>query len=102
MKLCIGSQTNVPNQLGNKGLLKSLESLLAAKLLPFDKNPGLRPIGIGEVLKRIIDLQDCAGSQQLCVGQDGGVEAIIIQIFCLTRRLTRALLLIPNHHCGHS
>ena len=60
---------------------------MACRLLPLDKDPGLRPIGIGEVLRRILgkavtsvlrgDLQDCAGSQQLCVGQDGGVEANI-------------------------
>ena len=66
---------------------ESLEALMACRLLPLDKDPGLRPIGIGEVLRRVLgkavtsvlrgDLQDCAGSQQWCVGQDGGVEANI-------------------------
>ena len=32
----------------------TLEALLAARLIPLDKNPGLRPIGVGEVLRRII------------------------------------------------
>jgi len=31
-----------------------LEPLLASRLIPLNKNPGLRPIGIGETLRRII------------------------------------------------
>ena len=52
---------------------------------PLDKNPGLRPIGIGEVLRRIIgkmvvwilkpDIQDAGGDLQLCTGLEGGCEA---------------------------
>ena len=50
-----------------------------------DKSPGLRPIGIGEVLRRrrsksIIyvvkqDMQEAAGGLQLCVSQTSGSEA---------------------------
>ena len=32
----------------------SLEALLADRLVPLDKNPGTRPVGIGEVERRII------------------------------------------------
>ena len=32
----------------------SRQSLLSCRLIPLDKDPGIRPIGIGEVLKRII------------------------------------------------
>ena len=32
----------------------SLAPLMACRLIPLDKNPGLRPIGIGEVLRRIV------------------------------------------------
>ena len=31
----------------------SLEAFLACRLIPLNKNPGLRPIGMGEVLRRI-------------------------------------------------
>ena len=62
-----------------------LSALMACRLIPLDKNPGLRPIGIGEGLRRIVgkmvvwvlrpDLQEAAGDLQMCVGQEGGCEA---------------------------
>ena len=68
-------------------MTSSLEAFLACRLLPLDKNPGLRPIGVGEVLRRIAgkvimnvikgDIQEAAGSIQVCAGQPGGCEAAI-------------------------
>jgi hypothetical protein len=65
----------------------SMGALLANRLIPLDKSPGIRPIGIGEVLRRIIgktvirflqqDIQTSAGPLQLCVGQEAGCEAAI-------------------------
>ena len=62
----------------------SLEALLGCRLIPLDKNPGLRPIGIGETLRRIIgkavmnvmkkDIQVGVGNLQLCGGHAGGCE----------------------------
>ncbi len=59
--------------------LASTSPLLACRLMALDKNPGVRPIGIGEIPRRIIakavllltrsDIQDAAGSAQLCAGQ---------------------------------
>ena len=65
----------------------SISSLLACRLIALDKNPGVRPIGIGETARRIIakavlavtrpDIQESAGSVQLCAGQVAGVEAAV-------------------------
>ena len=33
--------------------VESLESFIACRLIPLDKRSGLRPIGVGEVLRRI-------------------------------------------------
>ena len=65
----------------------SLEPLMACRLIPLDKFPGLRPIGIGEVLRRIIgksvakvlknDIKSSIGCLQVCAGQDAGCEAAV-------------------------
>ena len=64
-----------------------LEAFLACRLISLDKNPGLRPIGVGEVLRRIAgkvvmkvveeDIKKAAGYLQLCAGQEAGCEAAI-------------------------
>ena len=65
----------------------NMEALMACRLVPLDKNPGLRPIGIGEVLRRIIgktimvclkeDIGEAAGNLQMCAGKPAGAEAAI-------------------------
>ena len=62
-------------------------NLLTSRLIPLNKNSGLRPIGIGETLRRIIgktvarflkqDVMDSVGSLQVFAGQDAGGEAAI-------------------------
>ena len=65
---------------------KSIEPYVANRLIPLLKAPsGIRPIGIGEVLRRIIgkaviteikpDIMESAGCLQLCAGQKAGCEA---------------------------
>ena len=54
----------------------SIAPLLACRLIALDKNPGVRPIGIGEIPRRIIakailhitkqDIQEAAGSLHMC------------------------------------
>ena len=65
----------------------TIEPLTAGRLIPLDKNPGVRPIGVGEVLRRLIakaiirlvrhHIQAAAGALQLCAGQEAGAEAAI-------------------------
>ena len=66
--------------------LDSLEAYTASRLVPLEKEPaGIRPIGIGEVLRRIIgktivaeirpEIMESSGSLQMCGGQKAGCEA---------------------------
>ena len=70
-----------------------LQEFIANRLIPLDKgvdkegNPGVRPIGIGEILRRIIgkvvvgyireDIIEAAGPLQTCAGLKSGIEASI-------------------------
>ena len=64
-----------------------LMAYTACRLIPLNKCPGVRPIGIGEVVQRILgkavmkitrqDLQNAVGSLQLCAGQVAGCEAAV-------------------------
>ena len=59
----------------------------SCRLIPLDKNPGVRPIGIGEVLRRIIgktitqciksDLKNLGKNFQLCLGEKCGIKYAI-------------------------
>ena len=83
----------------------SLSPFLACKLIALDKCLGIRPIGICEAARRIVskailtvvrdDLQDAAGSTQLCAGQIAAVEAAIhFMRACLTSDDTKAVLMV--------
>ena len=68
-------------------LSTSLKGFLACRLIPLNKSPGLRPIGVGEVLRRIIgkvivsvvcnDIISSVGSLHVCAGHEAGCEAAI-------------------------
>ena len=59
-----------------------LAPLVACRLIPLDKCPGIRPIGVGEVCRRIIakavmqvvkhDVSLAAGTLQVRAGQEEG------------------------------
>ena len=63
---------------------KSLTASTARRLIPLNKNPGVRPIGIGEVICRFIgkavmkvvqlDSQKVIVPLQLCAGMEAGCE----------------------------
>ena len=65
----------------------NIEAYTTCRLIPLDKNPGVRPIGIGEVIRRIIgkaittviksEILESVGSLQLCAGQQAGCEAAV-------------------------
>ena len=66
---------------------KGLMPLLANRGIAIDKCPGLRPVGVGEILRRILgkaimsvtadEVQKSVGALQLCAGHPNGVEAAI-------------------------
>lgn len=82
-----------------------LEAFLANRLIPLNKCPGLRPIGIGETPRRIIsktivtilkdDIRTSAGPLQLCCGHEAGCEAIVHCMHSLFEKEdTEAVLLV--------
>ena len=91
-----------------------VKELYAGRLIPLDKgNGGVRPIGIGEVLRRIIsksvtstlkeDIISAAGLLQTCSGLEGGIEAAIhamSRAFSLSE--TEALLLVDADNAFNS
>ena len=64
-----------------------LEPFNGCRLIPLDKNPGIRPICIGEVIRRLIgrtitkclksELMVIGSNYQLCLGQKCGIEYAI-------------------------
>ena len=64
-----------------------VSAFTACRWIPLDKRPGVRPIGVCEVVRRIIgkavmsvigqDVLKAAGPLQLCAGQEAGCEAAV-------------------------
>ena len=90
-----------------------LAPLLACRLVALDKNPGIRPIGVCEVARRIIskailfviksDIQEAAGSRQLCGGQIAGIEAAVHSVRNLFENdKTEAILLVDASNAFNS
>ena len=67
--------------------LEGLSGFVACRLIPVNKNSGVRPNGIGEVPRRTIvrsslkvvgnDIQDAAGPLQACAWHEAGCEAAV-------------------------
>ena len=65
----------------------AIRALMTNRLVALDKQPGVRPVGIGEVLRRLIAkcvLVECAddakaacGSTNLCAGLEAGIEGAL-------------------------
>ena len=66
---------------------KNVQKDLTVPLIPLDRSPGVRPIGIREELRRIFgkavmtivkpDILDATGYSQLCAGQEAGCEIAV-------------------------
>ena len=64
-----------------------IQPLTSCRLIPLNKNPGIRPIGVGEVLRRIMgkavswsfksEIREAAGPLQTCASHGAGAEAAI-------------------------
>ena len=92
---------------------KGLSAFLACRLIAVDKCPGVRPIGICECATKIIskailfvtkgDVQQVAGSLQLCAGQIAGIEsAVHFMSDCFQSEDTEAVLLIEASNAFNS
>ena len=65
--------------------LGGISALVACRLIALDKCPGVRPIGVGETVRRVIgkatvisnDIQEAAGPLQARAGHLSGCEAAV-------------------------
>ena len=93
---------------------ESLGAFLACRLIPLEKGESdVRPIGIGETLRRIVekaavravrgDIQSACGSLQVCAGLESGCEAAIHAVReCFEDDETEAALLIDASNAFNS
>ena len=66
---------------------RGIVPLTPSRLISLDKNPGVRPIGVGETVRRIMgkailfiikqNILEAVDTLQLCVGQEAGGEVVI-------------------------
>ena len=82
-----------------------LTAFVACRLIALNKCPGVRPIGIGEVVRRILgkailstigsEIEEVAGALQVCGGQQGGCEAAVHAMKTISEDpSTEAILLV--------
>ena len=96
----------------NKVSDNSLGALLASRLVPLDKSPGVRPIGVGEVLRRIMgkvvmsvtkpDVVKASAKSQMCGHQSGSEAAIHAMKKMFDNQHTDAVLLVDAANAFNS
>ena len=91
----------------------SIKAFVACRLIPLDKNPGLRPMEVGEILHRITrkvivsvlkkKVASSAGPLQVCAGQEAGSEAAIQAMEKIFKEeSTEAVLLVDEENAFNS
>ena len=84
---------------------KSIEALTTCRLIPLNKNPGVRLIGVGEILRRIIgkainwiskdNMQESAGLLQTVTSLTAGAEAAVHSVWLIFKdSSTEAIILV--------
>ena len=97
----------------DKDLANTLEAFISCCLIPLDKNPGLRPIEVREVLRRIVgkvtvstlrdDIIISVGQLQVCAGQESGCEAAVHSMSKMYKEEhTEAVLLVDAANAFNS
>ena len=92
---------------------RGISSLVASRLITLDKSPGIRPIGVEDILRQFIgkvvlhiaqeDIQHTVGSLQLCAGQDAACEAGIHEMrWVYEDDNTEAVLLVDASNASNS
>ena len=92
---------------------QGLAPFTACRLIALNKNPGVRPIGICETVRRLIskailrvikdDVQQATGAVQLCAGQIAGIEAAIHATrLCFSSPGTEGVLLVDASNAFNS
>ena len=90
----------------------SIGPLMASRLIPLNKMPGLRPIGVGEVLRRIIgkvvmstlktDVVESCANSQMCGHKSGSEAAIHAMKVMYENNDTDAVLLVDAENAFNS
>ena len=91
----------------------TLEAYVSCRLIPLAKNPGVRPIDVGEVLRRIVgkcvgwvlkeDIQLTAGPLQTTTGLQSGAETGIHSMRCMFEDdRTDAVILVDTRNAFNS
>ena len=105
-KLCRTVATLARRLATDQVAFEIIEALVRGRLLPLDKCPGVRPVGVGEVLRRLLskivasrcrnEIQETAGHLQLCAGQPAGCEAAAKTMIDLWRRPEVEMILLVD------
>ena len=94
-------------------IINYLVSFLTCRLIPLDKQSGVRPIGIDGVLRRVIgktvvklfrkDMLKAVGSLQLCAGQDSCSKAAVHAVYDIFKEDdTKAVVMVDASNTFNS